>query len=54
MPALKHRNDQLRGRCDGLAASEICKVHGMSQLDCDPTRRRMRRALLRDQRNWSK
>ncbi|MGY3610892.1 MULTISPECIES: RNA polymerase sigma factor [unclassified Bradyrhizobium] len=49
-PALKI----IAGMADGLAAREICKVHDMSELDYDTTRRRMRRALLRDQRNWSK
>lgn len=49
-PALKI----IAGMADGLAASEICKIHGMSELDYATTRRRMRRALLRHQRNWSK
>lgn len=44
----------IAGMADGLAASEICRVHEMSELDYDTTRRRMRRALLRDQRNWNK
>lgn len=44
----------IAGMADGLAAREICKVHDMSELDYDTTRRRMRRALLRDPRNWSK
>ncbi|QPF95375.1 hypothetical protein IC761_30975 [Bradyrhizobium commune] len=44
----------IAGLADGLAAREICKVNGISELDYDTTRRRMRRALLRDQRNWSK
>ncbi len=44
----------IAGMAGGLAAREICKVHDMSELDYDTTRRRMRRALLRDQRNWSK
>lgn len=44
----------IAGMADGLAAREICKVNGISELDYDTTRRRMRRALLRDQRNWSK
>ncbi|WP_244443493.1 hypothetical protein [Bradyrhizobium sp. Ai1a-2] len=44
----------IAGMAGGLAAREICKVHQMSELDYDTTRRRMRRTLLRDQRNWSK
>ena len=43
----------IAGMSDGLTASEICKVHGISELDYDTTRRRMRRNLLRQQRNWS-
>lgn len=44
----------IAGMADGLAAKEICEVNGISELDYDTTRRRMRRALLRDQRIWSK
>lgn len=44
----------IAGMADGLAAREICKVNGISELDYDTTRRRMRRALLREQRIWSK
>ncbi|WP_245473882.1 hypothetical protein [Bradyrhizobium zhanjiangense] len=44
----------IAGMADGLAAREICKSNGVSELDYDTTRRRMRRPLLRDQRNWSK
>ncbi|MET4296315.1 DNA-directed RNA polymerase specialized sigma24 family protein [Bradyrhizobium sp. LB8.2] len=44
----------IAGLADGLAAREICSVHNMSELDYDTTRRRMRRALLRHQQNWSK
>ncbi|MCA1414355.1 hypothetical protein I6F30_24840 [Bradyrhizobium sp. NBAIM20] len=44
----------IAGMADGLAAREICNIHDISELDYDTTRRRMRRALLRDQRNWSK
>lgn len=44
----------IAGMADGLAAKDICKVHDMSELDYDTTRRRMRRALLRHQPNWSK
>lgn len=44
----------IAGMADGLAAREICGVHGMSELDYDTTRRRMRRTLLRHQQNWSK
>ena len=44
----------IAGMAGGLAASEICKVHNLSELDYDTTRRRMRRTLLRHQQNWSK
>ncbi|MBW7966671.1 hypothetical protein HYH07_30435 [Bradyrhizobium sp. BR 10261] len=44
----------IAGMAEGLPAREICKVHGMSQLDYDTTRRRMRRTLLRHQGNWRK
>ncbi|WP_246563487.1 RNA polymerase sigma factor [Bradyrhizobium liaoningense] len=44
----------IAGMADGLPASEIRKVHAMSELDYDTTRRRMRRTLLRHQRSWSK
>ncbi|GLR87628.1 RNA polymerase sigma factor [Bradyrhizobium iriomotense] len=44
----------IAGMADGLAAREICKVNGLSELDYETTRRRIRRALLRDQRNWNK
>jgi DNA-directed RNA polymerase specialized sigma24 family protein len=43
----------IAGMADGLTAKGICKAYGMSELDYDTTRRRMRRALLRHQRNWS-
>jgi DNA-directed RNA polymerase specialized sigma24 family protein len=43
----------IAGMSDGLTASEICKAYGISELDYDTTRRRMRRTLLRHQRNWS-
>jgi DNA-directed RNA polymerase specialized sigma24 family protein len=44
----------IAGMADGLPAREICNVHDMSELDYDTTRRRIRRTLLRHQRNWSK
>ncbi|WP_246229805.1 RNA polymerase sigma factor [Bradyrhizobium cytisi] len=44
----------IAGMADGLAAREICRIHDMSELDYDTTRRRMRRTLLRHQQNWSK
>lgn len=44
----------IAGMADGLTAREICKAHDISELDYDTTRRRMRRTLLRDQRNWNK
>jgi RNA polymerase sigma-70 factor (ECF subfamily) len=43
----------IAGMSDGLTAREICKAYGISELDYDTTRRRMRRTLLRQQRNWS-
>jgi RNA polymerase sigma-70 factor (ECF subfamily) len=43
----------IAGMSDGLTGSEICKAYGISELDYDTTRRRMRRTLLRHQRNWS-
>ena len=43
----------IAGMADGLTAKEICRVYGLSELDYDTTRRRMRRTLLRHQRNWS-
>jgi hypothetical protein len=36
-----------------LTAKDICKAYGISALDYDTARRRMRRTLLRHQRNWS-
>ena len=43
----------ITGMANGLAARDICKVYGISTLDYDTARRRMRRALLRHQPNWS-
>jgi DNA-directed RNA polymerase specialized sigma24 family protein len=43
----------IAGMADGLTAREICRAYGLSDLDYDTTRRRMRRTLLRHQRNWS-
>ncbi|MHC2283841.1 DNA-directed RNA polymerase specialized sigma24 family protein [Bradyrhizobium diazoefficiens] len=44
----------IAGMADGMAAREICRIYDISELNYDTTRRRMRRALLRDQQNWSK
>lgn len=41
------------GMSNGLAAKDICRAYGIAALDYDTARRRMRRALLRHQRNWS-
>jgi RNA polymerase sigma-70 factor (ECF subfamily) len=41
------------GMSNGLAAKDICRTYGIAALDYDTARRRMRRALLRHQRNWS-
>ena len=37
----------------GLSAAEICQTYGMSERDYDTTRKRMRRALLRADFDWS-
>jgi DNA-directed RNA polymerase specialized sigma24 family protein len=41
------------GMSNGLTAKDICKAYGISALDYDTARRRMRRTLLRHQQNWS-
>lgn len=41
----------IAGIADGLTAGEICALHDLSERDYDTTRRRMRRTLLRHQRN---
>jgi DNA-directed RNA polymerase specialized sigma24 family protein len=41
------------GMAGGLTAAEICSAYDISTLDYDTARRRMRRILLRHQRNWS-
>ncbi|MGC2774154.1 MAG: sigma-70 family RNA polymerase sigma factor [Bradyrhizobium sp.] len=41
------------GLANGLMARDICQAYGISALDYDTARRRMRRTLLRHQRNWS-
>jgi hypothetical protein len=43
----------IAGMADGMAAKDICKAYDMTELDYDTTRRRMRRTLLRHQRNWN-
>ncbi len=42
----------IAGMADGLPAKDICKFYDISERDYDTTRRRMRRTLLRQQRNW--
>jgi len=41
------------GLANGLVAGDICRAYCISALDYDTARRRMRRTLLRHQRNWS-
>jgi RNA polymerase sigma-70 factor (ECF subfamily) len=41
------------GMAGGLTATEICSAYDISALDYDTARRRMRRALMRHQRNRS-
>jgi len=41
------------GLANGLVARDICRAYDISALEYDTARRRMRRALLRQQRNWS-
>jgi RNA polymerase sigma-70 factor (ECF subfamily) len=43
----------ITGLADGLSAAEICDTYRMSQREYDTTRRRMRRALLRAELDWS-
>jgi RNA polymerase sigma-70 factor (ECF subfamily) len=43
----------IAGMAGGLTAKDICTTYGISDLDYDTTRRRMRRTLLRHQRNGS-
>jgi DNA-directed RNA polymerase specialized sigma24 family protein len=43
----------LSGLADGLSAAEIRATHGLSEVDYDTARRRMRRTLLRVGLSWS-
>ena len=43
----------ITGLAEGLTAAEICKTCGMSEREYDTTRKRMRRALLRADFDWS-
>jgi DNA-directed RNA polymerase specialized sigma24 family protein len=43
----------IAGLADGLTAAEICKACDMSEREYDSTRKRMRRALLRFEFDWS-
>jgi DNA-directed RNA polymerase specialized sigma24 family protein len=42
----------LSGLANGLSASDIRAAHGLSELDYDSARRRMRRAMLRAGLSW--
>ena len=43
----------ITGLADGLTAAEICETYGLSEREYDTTRKRMRRALLRADFDWS-
>jgi RNA polymerase sigma-70 factor (ECF subfamily) len=43
----------ITGLADGLTAAEICEAYGLSDREYDTTRKRMRRALLRADLDWS-
>jgi DNA-directed RNA polymerase specialized sigma24 family protein len=43
----------IAGLADGLTAAEICDTYKLSQREYDTTRKRMRRALLRADLDWS-
>ncbi len=43
----------ITGLADGLTAAEICETYGLSEREYDTTRKRMRRALLRADVDWS-
>ncbi len=43
----------ITGLADGLTATEICETYGLSEREYDTTRKRMRRALLRVDFDWS-
>ena len=43
----------ITGLADGLTAAEICERYGLSEREYDTTRKRMRRALLRADVDWS-
>ncbi len=43
----------ITGLADGLTAAEICRAYGLSEREYDSTRKRMRRALLRADFDWS-
>jgi len=43
----------ITGLADGLTAAEICETYRMSEREYDTTRKRMRRALLRAELEWS-
>jgi DNA-directed RNA polymerase specialized sigma24 family protein len=43
----------ITGLADGLTAAEICDTYRLSEREYDTTRKRMRRALLRAELEWS-
>lgn len=43
----------ITGLADGLTAAEICETYRLSEREYDTTRKRMRRALLRAELEWS-
>jgi DNA-directed RNA polymerase specialized sigma24 family protein len=43
----------ITGLADGLTAAEICETYRLSEREYDSTRKRMRRALLRADFDWS-
>jgi RNA polymerase sigma-70 factor (ECF subfamily) len=42
----------LSGLANGVSAADIRAAHGMSEVDYDSARRRMRRAMLRAGLSW--
>ena len=44
----------IAGLAEGLTPGEICRTYGMTALDYDTTRKRMRRTLLRQDLVWSR
>ena len=44
----------IAGLAEGLTPGEICRTYGMTELEYDTTRKRMRRKLLRHDLAWSR